>query len=633
MNKVEYLNALKESLKDTDESVLNEIVSDYEEHFQVGIENGKSEEQICEDLGAIEDLVKEIKEVYNTDNKDAKNENDNQTDSGKKSREWHFNIPNIDSEKIGNVINSALDTAGEAISKIDVVEIGHTIKNTLGQATSSINNFADNLKNHGAGPFDFNKRNAEGYKENVSKSYGSDEEDLSKKNVSYDTEPETNTSDYAQGDTDINTAKESSEAEDRASSTSASESSRNQAETRDTEDKTNFTDTTETERTNYDEALDPEDDRQAETFINEENFINQETEGKESEAEDVKKAKGELNLVIEGICADVTVQKSPNDKININYVNNGNDRQKQIYEFYSYKEGNTVYAGIRKVGKAVFLFNINSIHINVELPENLNYVNINTANGDIRVDNVMTDRIIVTTASGDVQMNGLYTTDLKIKSASGDISLQEVNSIQLKAVTMSGDIDANNINAKFLSLKSTSGDVKTKNMTAEIIDSSSLSGDLELVNIKASECKIRSTSGDIDINEFSMNNADVSSVSGDIKLINIIGDGLRVGSTSGDIGLDVTMKRCHASSRSGDVKVKSNGDIVLESSSTSGDINVILKNNGNGYFINSRTTSGDLYINYNNMRQRNLKTGTYNFGNQGSELTISSVSGDIHVND
>ena len=46
MNKVEYLEALKEALKDTDKDVMDEILSDYEEHFQVGMENGKTEEEI-----------------------------------------------------------------------------------------------------------------------------------------------------------------------------------------------------------------------------------------------------------------------------------------------------------------------------------------------------------------------------------------------------------------------------------------------------------------------------------------------------------------------------------------------------------------------------------------------------------
>ena len=67
MNKIEYLNALKDALRNVDIQIMEEIVADYEEHFQVGLENGKSEEQICEELGSIEDLVKEINEIYQPD--------------------------------------------------------------------------------------------------------------------------------------------------------------------------------------------------------------------------------------------------------------------------------------------------------------------------------------------------------------------------------------------------------------------------------------------------------------------------------------------------------------------------------------------------------------------------------------
>ncbi len=595
MNKTEYLSALKKALKDTDESVMEEIVLDYEEHFQVGMENGKSEEQICEELGSIEDLVKEIKEVYNTDNKEDKKTYEDQTNSkNNKFKEWYSNIHNIDSEKIGDAINNALDSAGDAISKIDVNEIGHTLKSTLDQATSTINNFADNyLKNQGIGPFDFNKRNAEGYKENVSKSYDNSEEseEAEKNNVSHDTEPDEESSDSVQADTE-NKVKEAESAGSGAEAASSGESSRKSSE-------------------------------------------KPVSEADENEDVNSKKANKGFNLIVDGTCADITVQKSSNGKVNISYENNGDERQKQMYEFYSYKEENTVYAGIRRVGKAVFLFNpkLYSIHINIEIPDYMSNINLKTASGSIKISNVSLDRLVATAASGDVFIDQVYTTDFRIKVSSGDIRLDDVNSIQLSAGTMSGDIKANNIEAKFLSLRSSSGDVGARSIKADVIDNSSLSGNLDIVNMTAGECKIRSSSGHIDINEFTMNNADVSSISGDIKLPQIIGDGLRVSSASGSVRAEVNVKRCHASSKSGNVEVKCNGNIILESSSTSGNVNITLKNFNNGYSIKSRTTSGALYINYDNMYQRNLKTGTYTYGNQGSELMLSSVSGDIHLTD
>lgn len=498
MNKAEYLNALKEALKDTDESVMEEIVSDYEEHFQVGMEYGKSEEEICEELGAIDDLVKEIREVYSKDTEDSKKTEDtNQNTAKNKSHEEDFNFRHIDGEKIGDAINNALDIAGDAISKIDVNEIGRTVKSTLDQVTSSISNFTYNyLKDQGTGT-DTGKWNTESYREDVAKSY--------------------------------------------------------------------------------------------------DNVVIAGEEGKDTESTE-NTGEG-LNLIVDGICADINVRKSADGKINILYENDGNERQRQIYEFYNYQKGNTIYAGIRRVGKAVFLFNYkqNSILINIEVPENMG--------------------------------------DISLKTASGSIQMVDVNAGRILATTASGDLKAEEIAAKFLSLKSASGDIEAKNITADVIDNSSLSGDLEYENIKTGECKISSTSGDVEIKEFTMRHADVSSLSGDIEIPHVTGEDLRISSISGSVSLEVNVGRCYISSKSGDIEVKCNNDLILESGNISGDIRVYLKNHNNGYFIKSKTTSGKFDIDYDSMHHRNLKTGTYIYGNKGSELSLSTVSGDIRLYD
>lgn len=626
MNKTEYLSALKEALKDTDESVMEEIVLDYEEHFQIGMENGKGEEQICVELGAIDDLVKEIKEAYHTnhseekseeskvedseENKEEKEDNksfDEQANNKNIFKDWYSNIHSIDGEKLGDAINNALDSAGDAISKIDVNEISRTLKSTLDQATSSINNFADSyLKNQGS-PFDFGKRGAEGYKDNVSKSYASSEEseESGEQNFSYDM----NTEDASKNESAENGKPEA------VNTDSEAETLNNKAEATD----------------KVTESADSGDDS-ADLGKGSEETVNQSQKSEDVNTDNTNKG---LNLTVDGICADITVEKSTNGKINVSYENNGNERQRQMYEFYSYKEGNTVYAGIRRVGKAVFLFNakLYSMNIYVEIPEDTGNVNVKTASGNIKISNVNADSIIATTASGDVVIDGVYTTDFRIKVSSGDISLDDVNCVQLRAGATSGDIEANNIETKFLSLRSSSGDIEIGNIKADIVDCSPLSGDLEIVNMKAGECKVRSSSGDIEIRDFTMNNADVSSISGDIRMIQVVGDGLRVNSGSGDVTAEVNVKRCHASSKSGDAEVTCNGDVTLESSSTSGSINITLKNYKNGYNVKSRTTSGSLYIDYDNIHQRNQKSGSYTYGSQGSELILSTVSGDIHLTD
>lgn len=536
MNKIEYLNALKDALKNVDMKVMEEIVADYEEHFQVGLENGKSEEQICEELGSIEDLVKEINEAYNTGNQESQD----QTGEGANHRQEHTSAegqdkwyygPNTDRlsdtinrilDSTNNAINHALRATNEAINKVDIAEIGSKLKDTMERATSHLNDLTENYFGRYPHSFDANAMNAEYYQDNVTKSYDID----------------------GSGDQ-------------------------------------------------------------------------------------------KMNLVVDGLCADIRVRKSNDGKINIRYENNGSERQKQRYVFYSFMEGNTVYAGLRMSGNAVFLFNMRAyaIVIYLEIPEGMGVVDIRTASGEIGIENVKSEKMFTETASGDISLSRVGANELKIKSASGDIRIEEGNGLQINANTLSGDIEAKYITAGKLSLKSTSGDVNAENIKADTMDLNSLSGSLDITRLSAGDCKIKGTSGNIDIEDSSIGNGNVSSISGDINLSNIAGENLSVKSTSGNVELDVNVRRCWADSKSGDVDAVFNGDVTLDSSSTSGNVQIRLKNFGNGYVIKSRTVSGNLSIHYNDMHQRNLKTGTYTYGNQGSELNLSSVSGNIQVND
>ncbi len=63
MKREEYMGALKNALAGFDEELAQEIVNDYEERFRVGLEKGKTEEQVIAELGSIKDLVDELGEM------------------------------------------------------------------------------------------------------------------------------------------------------------------------------------------------------------------------------------------------------------------------------------------------------------------------------------------------------------------------------------------------------------------------------------------------------------------------------------------------------------------------------------------------------------------------------------------
>jgi len=63
MKREEYMGALQSALAGFDEELVQEIISDYEERFRVGMEKGKTEEQVIAELGSIKDLVDELGEL------------------------------------------------------------------------------------------------------------------------------------------------------------------------------------------------------------------------------------------------------------------------------------------------------------------------------------------------------------------------------------------------------------------------------------------------------------------------------------------------------------------------------------------------------------------------------------------
>lgn len=59
MNKKDYLDLLRYYLRDLPQLVVDDIVYDYEEHFNMGMEKGRTEYQISEELGSPDDIAKE----------------------------------------------------------------------------------------------------------------------------------------------------------------------------------------------------------------------------------------------------------------------------------------------------------------------------------------------------------------------------------------------------------------------------------------------------------------------------------------------------------------------------------------------------------------------------------------------
>lgn len=161
------------------------------------------------------------------------------------------------------------------------------------------------------------------------------------------------------------------------------------------------------------------------------------------------------------------------------------------------------------------------------------------------------------------------------------------------------------------------------------------------------EIKIKNTSGDITFLDSYLSNMDIQSVSGDIIILEALnlkiksvsgevtitkGDNIEVNTTSGDISVDKALVS-KISSVSGDIRIGKTGNVELNT--ISGDIDIddlvvegtsnIETKSGevkidriNETYVETKTTSGDVSISYNDRKSENT-------------LNIKTISGDIVV--
>lgn len=85
MNKDEFLKIISEGLNDFPSEELNEIISDYEGHFRDALSDGRTEEEIINNLGDAFVIVNRYRSGYVQSVPQYKNSNTNDSNNGTKS--------------------------------------------------------------------------------------------------------------------------------------------------------------------------------------------------------------------------------------------------------------------------------------------------------------------------------------------------------------------------------------------------------------------------------------------------------------------------------------------------------------------------------------------------------------------
>jgi len=431
MNKQEYMEKLYEALSCFDEEIRNEIISDYEEHFAMGLENGKSEEQIVAELGSIEDLVEEIKAL----------KNEKSTGSSSKGKGFEF-----DTESIAKGLN----------------DVAKGFASFLGSMAANLTKGAEKVS-------DSVSNGADSFADDFVKGFETVSDKVVEKTTKF--------------------AKEVSDSYKAARS---------------------------------------EEDSDADEPVENENTD-----------EDSAASSGECRkLVVDTDCGIINLSGSNTDKVNVEYINYGTANQKLAYRFNSYQKGSTFYVEVkRQPGTSNFFRSLTCprIEINVEIPTNLEKIELCSASGAINVSGIEVKDTVIHGVSGAISIDDSKLGDFDCKNVSGKISFDNCEAGEIKAKAVSGCICIN-ANATKAKADNTSGRVEISGSGYEAVSVSTISGAI-----------------DIDLKECSGFAADTSSVSG---LINLkCGDSVIKGSRSGKYVLGEVSAKIKANSISGGISV------------------------------------------------------------------------------
>lgn len=212
---------------------------------------------------------------------------------------------------------------------------------------------------------------------------------------------------------------------------------------------------------------------------------------------------------------NLTVKTTNGNEILIEIASN---YSKMIPEFYVEDDAFVIKSIKKKFWNAGYICNVY-----LYLPTDFfpTTTELNTASGEVFIEDLETDKLSVSSASGDIKIifsnakdeitlsaasgeiefeNG-NTTKFSAKTASGDILIKQLTSNEIICDAVSGEITTQEIKCEYLSCETTSGDIDCSKTVCQYFDIKAVSGsvDLELDNQIEAESSIKTTSGSVDL--------------------------------------------------------------------------------------------------------------------------------------
>lgn len=280
-----------------------------------------------------------------------------------------------------------------------------------------------------------------------------------------------------------------------------------------------------------------------------------------------------------------------------------------MYPFYAKQEGDTFYVGVRRNRESeqksgFFQFSMSpSIEIELLLPEGITEVRAESTVGDMELNEVKADELVLHTKNGDISANYVTCGRCSMEALSGDLSLMK-SKVQVAELT-----------AK-------SGDCAADRIEGQSFRVSTASGDIVMRSVQVAEVLVNTACGDISADALQGTQAKFHTASGDVNLNDLHGEVLEVVSASGDVKVQADDKTYVLKSQSGDVWLESRHDADVSVSNSSGDAEIRIVEALETYEVTMNSISGECRT----------------YGQTKSESTVATkrieaktISGDVAV--
>ncbi len=672
MTKKEYMDLLSRALENMEPEVARDIMEDYEAHFERAKESGRSDEEVIEELGSIEEFKEELaafmtgKISSEKKNADAKGmEGNSKTEFGTETTESTADTLEADAPQAKEILR---EDSGEG-NKGEQIRYQQQVEEELSRARNEMNRAYEEM-NRAYEEMNRAKEEMERVAKETERAKKEQQQAGQEERTQRQHRTRAQNQDF---DNIISGAKSiastvlsqvssamdkafsglgdcfgnfEKSGEDMADYRRRQENARSEAESYQREG------TGQKENSSFQYSFSNDYDNMCDP--NEEQYM-PECSGI------VTKEEGIRHIVVDSKSADVEIYPSKDLNFTYHYVNEGSVGSKIIYYCEKKVSQGTLTLNIvrnekvsRKSHSSILgsVFEGNpDLRLTLYLPEWMEVLEVSGKSGDIKMQNTSIRTLMLKSMSGDVSLRQANADKCMAESMSGDVDIRDGIFDYVLAASKSGDANGFKIKAEKAAFKSMSGDAKIKESEFGEAVVSSMSGDAEGYNSRSRIISVSSMSGDAYVRELSAEDAKISSQSGDARAEAVKSERLLLTASSGDLeGKEISAEilkasvvsgdmsmRGHAdqmslSTGSGDVVVVQEGDTKASVNTRSGEIHFHLKNNGAG-FASKVSSHGSTNYNYADLHLTDAANGIHRYGREGSSLEIKSTSGDITITD